>query len=100
MVDPQPVKTGQAFKPPSENLLTSLRSSLRDAFERAPVHPQYVQSLQSFAIADRGSYVPSPVVAATALASGCLEAGALQVVLLTLSCSNGKSALNCGTTMC
>ena len=59
--------------------LTELRDALRDAFGRSPSRPLYVQTLQGFAIVDRGSWVKPADLAAAATASGSLQAGALQV---------------------
>ena len=59
--------------------LAELRDALGDAFGRSPSRPLYVQTLQGFAIVDRGSWVPHAALAAAATASGSLQAGALQV---------------------
>lgn len=80
VVDPHPAQRGAAAAPPPPAaVLRGLRGALRDAFGRRPAHRRYVQSLQGFAIADRGSYVPSADAAAAAAASGSLQAGVLQV---------------------
>ncbi len=59
--------------------LMELRDALRDAFGRSPSRPLYMQTLQGFAIVDRGSWVKPAHLAAAATASGSLQAGALQV---------------------
>ena len=79
VVDPQPFKSGAVSNPPPAAVLSGLRGALQDAFERGPAQRQYVQSLQGFAIADRGGYVPSVAILAGALCSGSLQAGVLQV---------------------
>ena len=59
--------------------LAELRDALADAFDGGPSRPLYVQTLQSFAVVDRGSWVSPAALAAAATASGSMQAGALQV---------------------
>ena len=65
--------------------LAELRDALSDAFSRGPTRPLYVQTLQGFAIVDRGSWVPSDALVVAATASGSLLGGALQVPQLPCS---------------
>ena len=63
--------------------LADLRDALSDAFSRGPTRPLYVQTLQGFAIVDRGSWVPPDALVVAATASGSLQSGALQVLKMT-----------------
>ena len=71
--------TSAAMGKHSGGQLAELREALSDAFKSRPARPLYVQTLQGFAIVDRGSWVKPTDLAAAATASGSLQAGALQV---------------------
>lgn len=67
---------------PSAASLAELRSALSDCFSSGPRHRSFVACLQGLALADRGSSLPPKPASEAAIASGSLQAGALQVTHL------------------